>query len=83
MSPMSSVAPTVTTSGGIDISFTKMTGGYAAARRRAHNASSIERKIAITSPSSICESYKNVDFFAVQEPYTVVKNKFANKGRSP
>ena len=27
-----------------------------------------------TSPSSICESYKNVDFFAVQEPYTVVKN---------
>ena len=25
---------------------------------------------------SVCESYKNIDFFAIKEPYTVVKNKF-------
>lgn len=80
---MSSVANTVTTSGGMDQSFTKVTGQYAAARRRANNVSTIDRKVAVTSPSSICESYKNVDFFAVQEPYTVVKNRFSKGGRSP
>lgn len=31
----------------------------------------------LASPSSICESYKNVDFFAIAEPYHVIKNKFA------
>ena len=31
----------------------------------------------LVSPlSSICESYKNVDFFAVKEPYLILKNKF-------
>ena len=30
----------------------------------------------LVSPSSICESYKNVDFFAIKEPYHVIKNKF-------
>ena len=67
--------------GGPDQSFIKAEGIYAAARRgrnRTSNNSVIEaiNLNPITSPmSSICESYKNVDFFEIKEPYHVVKSK--------
>ena len=44
----------------------------------AHNIAG--NNLSFVSPtSSICESYKNVDFFAVKEPYMVIKNRFSTK----
>ena len=31
------------------------------------------------SGSLICESYKNVDFFSIEEPYQIVKNRYARR----
>ncbi len=77
---------------GPDQAFTKAFGAYAGAKRGggithrrgnstmdAHNNTN---NLSFVSPtSSICESYKNVDFFAVKEPYQVIKNRFS--ARSP
>jgi len=78
---------TQTSGPGPDQSFSKAVGAYAGARRNGkhHGSNSTmeggHRAInSLVSPSSICESYKNVEFFAIKEPYHVVKNKFDVRG---
>lgn len=74
---------------GPDQSFLKKVGQYAGAQRvgnrKGHNSvldqnSPTDAIQSFTGPSSICESYKNVDFFAVQEPYAVLKNRHGLQG---
>ena len=77
------------TTNGPDQSFTKAEGVYAGAKRmkgRNFGGNSMmsggpRAMASLVSPSSICESYKNVDFFAVKEPYQIVRNKFDITGR--
>ena len=78
---------TQTSGPGPDQSFSKAVGAYAGARHNGkhHGSNSTmeggHRAInSLVSPSSICESYKNVEFFAIKEPYHVVKNKFDVRG---
>ena len=74
---------------GPDQSFLKPEGAYAGARRarnRIGQGSQLESyapPLPMTSPNSICESYKNVDFFKIKEPYHVVKNKFSHRMLGP
>ena len=54
-----------------------MQRGGKTSRNRGHNSSLDHALNPIASPmGSICESYKNIEFFAVKEPYMVAKNKF-------
>ena len=69
---------------GPDQSFSKAVGFYAGAKRvkMGGKTSQIDgkttnMKTSMNGSNSIVESYKNVDFFAIKEPYHVVKNKFA------
>ena len=73
----------MTASSGPDQSFTKVKGVYAGAKHSKNNrnrsmmdGSGTTNTHANASP--ISDSYKNVEFFAVKEPYHVVKNKFDN-----
>ena len=75
-----SVTISAETSAGPDQAFTKMIGNKAGAKRgRGLRNSTMD--IYSGTNSMICDSYKNVDFFAIKEPYQVVKNRY--DARSP
>ena len=90
---MSSPNPSLQTKvSGPDQSFTKPVGAYAGARRAKNRIDRIgvnsvlegyAPPLPMTSPNSICESYKNVDFFKIKEPYHIVKNKFSQRVVGP
>lgn len=67
----------------VNQSFVQVKGRLAGAlRQKNHTVSNsiavdnLQHLVTMGSPmSSICESYKNVDFYAIEEPYRLVKKQ--------